>query len=97
MTHNFSFPYAVSSPAKAARQHLAQASRSGLLHRALHAASAVDKCGCHSREPPWGSSLALALPCPSTGMFSARPLRFLGNAAGSVKCGAATERSEACP
>ncbi len=37
--------------------------------------------------------LCLVLP----DMFSARPLRFLGNAAGSVKGGAATEHSEACP
>ncbi len=36
-------------------------------------------------------------PCPSPGMFSARLLCCCGSAAGSVKGGAATERSEACP
>ncbi len=39
----------------------------------------------------------LALPCPSPGMFSARLLCCCGSAAGSVKGGAATEHSEACP
>ncbi len=55
--------------------------------------AAATAAGSHRRAARW----QLALPCPSPGMFSARPLCCCGSAAGSVKGGAATERSEACP
>ncbi len=74
----------------------------GTPHKPLARASPIALCtllqqwiraaGSRRRAARW-RWLCLVLP----GMFSARPLRFLGNAAGSVKGGAATERSEACP
>ncbi len=98
MTHNFSFSLRCFSACKS-RPPAPRTSR--LLERFAAAlctllqqwiSAAARAAGSRRRAARW-RWLCLFLP----GMFSARLLRFCWSAAGSVKGGAATEHSEACP